>query len=473
MQHVSGSERGAVPLPGLTLTRSMATCATTLILVLVPALVAAGCANSRQDPNAVATAANRTWTIEQAAQLLAPTELPADPAVVRALADLWIDYTLLASAAARDPAMQHIDVSPLVDELVADRVLQMLRDTVIVVDTPTTAELRRRHETEAPGSLVRARHILLAWPADDAERDRVRAEAAALRQRVTEGGEDFAAVAREHSQDPGSAAQGGDLGILGMGQYLPAIEEAALALQNGQVSQPVESPWGVHLIRADSRQTPDLAVFRSRVFTQLAMRAESTYIAGMEASFTPSPADGAAATVRDMAQNPRLALSNRDANRNLYSYRGGGVTRAEALREIQRMAPELRQQIASSRDDEVPLRFLRGMAHRELLLNDATRRGYTVRPEVRQGLVDAAHANLAETVRQLGLATDGDPAAIDERVTALLAGMLSGERREVTPLGAMSHVLREQYRWGVGDQQVEAAVRRTTELRQPSADPTS
>jgi peptidyl-prolyl cis-trans isomerase C len=443
-------------------------------LLFLAALAAPSCASSAQEADVVAQAADRHWTIEEAAQLLAPhAQLPADPEVVRALSNLWIDYTLLATAASEDPELRHIDVSMLVDELVSERILRMLRDTVITVDTPTAAELRRRYDQEAPGSLVRARHIVLAWPEDDRRRDSVRTAAATLRQRITEGGEDFATLARELSQDPGSAARGGDLGVLGLGQYFPTLEATGLALEPGEVSQPVESPWGVHLIQADSRQTPDRDVFRNHLMRQLAVQAESTYVAGLEETFRPSPVDGAAATVRALAQDPRISLSARDERTPLYRYQGGSVTQGAALRELQRMPPEARQQIAFSRDDEVPLHFLRGMVHKELLLIDARRRGYAIRPEVRQGLVDAAHANLAQTLRQLGLEPTHDGPSVSERVDALLTGVLSGERREVTPLGVMSHVLREQYSWAIHEPQLAGVARRIQELRTAATSPST
>lgn len=72
-------------------------------------------------------------------------------------------------------------------------------------------------------------------------------EARAARDRI-EGGEDFAAVATEVSTDQ-SAAGGGELGPFQPGQFMPAFEEAALALEPGEVSEPVQTEFGFHLIR--------------------------------------------------------------------------------------------------------------------------------------------------------------------------------------------------------------------------------
>ena len=67
------------------------------------------------------------------------------------------------------------------------------------------------------------------------------------------GGADFAEVARRESADPGSKENGGDLGTFGRGQMVPVFEQAAFSLPVGQVSEPVLSPFGYHLIRVDER----------------------------------------------------------------------------------------------------------------------------------------------------------------------------------------------------------------------------
>lgn len=69
-----------------------------------------------------------------------------------------------------------------------------------------------------------------------------------------EAGEDFAAVAQEVSTDPGSAPQGGALGPLQVGAFVPEFEEAALALEPGEVSAPVETQFGWHVITTEAGQ---------------------------------------------------------------------------------------------------------------------------------------------------------------------------------------------------------------------------
>jgi peptidyl-prolyl cis-trans isomerase SurA len=89
---------------------------------------------------------------------------------------------------------------------------------------------------------------------DSASLAAARAKIDALRKRIT-GGEKFAKVAAEASDDPGSAKSGGDLGFFRRGQMEPGLEDAAFALDNGKLSQPVRTPFGWHLVEAIERDT--------------------------------------------------------------------------------------------------------------------------------------------------------------------------------------------------------------------------
>lgn len=97
---------------------------------------------------------------------------------------------------------------------------------------------------------MRARHILIKLDQGASEQDveNARTLLADLRQRVA-GGEDFAELAREYSQD-GSAARGGDLGYFGPGQMVKSFEKAAFGLAAGEVSNIVQTRFGLHLIQA-------------------------------------------------------------------------------------------------------------------------------------------------------------------------------------------------------------------------------
>jgi peptidyl-prolyl cis-trans isomerase D len=102
---------------------------------------------------------------------------------------------------------------------------------------------------------VHARHILFKL-AKDAPPEQVEAtqkKAEATRQRLAAGA-DFAALARELSDDPGSKEKGGDLGFFQRGQMVPAFEQAAFSLEPGKISEPLRTDFGVHILKVEERR---------------------------------------------------------------------------------------------------------------------------------------------------------------------------------------------------------------------------
>jgi peptidyl-prolyl cis-trans isomerase C len=104
---------------------------------------------------------------------------------------------------------------------------------------------------------VRASHILIRSAAADPESAktaaRARAEAALAE---VKGGRDFAAVAKEKSEDPGSAANGGDVNFFARGRMVPEFEQAAFSLQVGEVSPIVQTQYGYHIIKVTDKRAP-------------------------------------------------------------------------------------------------------------------------------------------------------------------------------------------------------------------------
>jgi peptidyl-prolyl cis-trans isomerase D len=107
----------------------------------------------------------------------------------------------------------------------------------------------RRGEFEQP-ERRRVSHILVrvASTGGSAAEDGARAKAEAALQRV-KGGADFAQVAREVSEDPGSAARGGELGLIARGEIVPQFEQLAFSLAPGAVGGPVRSGFGYHVVK--------------------------------------------------------------------------------------------------------------------------------------------------------------------------------------------------------------------------------
>jgi len=118
-------------------------------------------------------------------------------------------------------------------------------------------------DRRAPAVLVRtvvqsrARHILLRT-GPELTAAQAQARLADYRQRILGGKADFQKLAREYSQD-GSAQQGGDLGWVSQGTFVPEFEEAMNRLNEGEISNPVVSRFGVHLIQLAERRRVDLS----------------------------------------------------------------------------------------------------------------------------------------------------------------------------------------------------------------------
>ena len=127
-----------------------------------------------------------------------------------------------------------------------------------------------------PEQEVRARHILVENEED--------AKKAAAR---IKGGEDFAKVAAELSTDPGSKTDGGDLGFFTKDRMVEPFAEAAFKMEPGQISDPVKSQFGWHVIKVEEKRAkpvPSLAEMQDQVNTYLERKAQQDLIVGLRGS---------------------------------------------------------------------------------------------------------------------------------------------------------------------------------------------
>lgn len=127
---------------------------------------------------------------------------------------------------------------------------------VLTISDAQIAEYYASHASEFQrAEEARASHILIRPAGEDEEASRAAAaRARALYTRAIAPGADFAALAREASDDPGSKDSGGDLGWFGRGRMVKEFEDAVFALRAGEVSQPVESQFGFHVIKLMERR---------------------------------------------------------------------------------------------------------------------------------------------------------------------------------------------------------------------------
>lgn len=185
----------------------------------------------------------------------------------RVLVEYMIENQLFADAAERDK----LSSGKSYEERLAYWRRRALRDTYF--DKAVKGEVgeglaKTFYEDQVKGMKpeeeVQARHILV-----DSEE-----KAKEISDKLGKGG-DFAALAKEHSKDPGSKDDGGMLGFFGRGQMVPTFEEAAFKLKKGEVSPPVKSQFGFHLIKLEDRREKKLPTFdevKDRILNSMIQR---------------------------------------------------------------------------------------------------------------------------------------------------------------------------------------------------------
>lgn len=241
------------------------------VLAQAPAEQAPAAAPEAPAPVDPATVLATVGSVEitEADLMLAAEELQAELQSVPAnqrrafLLTVMIDMKLMAGAARADGLAESEDFT---------RRLAYLEDQALrreffnqIVETAVTDEAIQATYDElvadfTPEPEVRARHILVET---EEQANDIRAE--------IEGGRDFADAAAEYGTD-GTASNGGDLGFFSTGMMVPEFEEAAFALEEGELSQPVQSQFGWHLIQLEERrvsEAPPLEQVRQQVAQQV------------------------------------------------------------------------------------------------------------------------------------------------------------------------------------------------------------
>jgi peptidyl-prolyl cis-trans isomerase C len=453
----------------------------TASLLALPLLVLSGCGDSsspRLGSSDLAAAGPLKLSIDQAAQLLAPVqELPNDTEVVRALAEFWMDYTLLALAATEPggDGLENLDLSSILEPQESQSLIMRLREAVIDENFEVgDDEVAAFFEAERPGEEVRARHILLLFPTDatQAQVDSVRTLAADLRDRARAGA-NFANLATQWSEDPGSAQRGGDLDYFPRGMMVAPFEQAAFSLAPGEISDVVETQFGLHIIRVEDRRSPSLDEIREELRIGLQQeriaQAESIFVAGIESAANVRVEDNAAALMREVAEQEPLPLTGRMAGRALARYQGGSYTAADFQKFLIAQGPGLRPQVVAAEDQDL-LNFLDNLVRSELLLNEAQSRGIEADAEevqaVRQSILDQ-YRQIAEIVgvSEINLENGQNRnEAVSAAVLAILEQVIRGEA-DVFPLQNLGLPLRQKYGASLSDAAVSKVVDRIEALR--------
>lgn len=182
------------------------------------------------------------------------TDLVVDKASLDEYVELFINYKLKVAAAKEAQLDTMTSFQKEVADYRSQQAEEYLLDSAFIEQ-----EARKTYEATVqnigPDGLFQASHILIRLP-----QHATTAEQFLAKQRIDsiyialKGGADFTEMARQHSEDPGSARNGGMLPWLSKGQLLKEFEEVALAMQPGELSRPLLSPVGYHIIYMNDRK---------------------------------------------------------------------------------------------------------------------------------------------------------------------------------------------------------------------------
>jgi peptidyl-prolyl cis-trans isomerase D len=319
--------------------------------------------------------------------------------------------------------------------------------------------------------LYAARHILFMFPqnATAGQKDSVRKAAQAVVAQVNNA--NFAEMAKKYSKD-NTAAKGGDLGVFPRGMMVKPFGDALAKLKAGEISPLVETQFGYHIIQ---RETWDQA--KAQYMQQSGGRsrqaAESTYLAGVQASAKITLAKDAATSVKEIAKDP---LAKRGDTHEVASYNGGKLT-VGRLALIMLSTPQsgrLMQQIQSAPDSLVNI-YATNMAQRDVLLRRADSAKITLGAEEMTQL----HKDFGQAVVQSWTAIGIDPKSLADsaktpaerekvaaaRVEAYLDKVMAGQTQPAPIPVPMEIVLLNKYDAKVNAAGVDRAVERATKLR--------
>ena len=153
----------------------------------------------------------------------------------------------------------------LADQILLQKVINYaVRSTIVISDSEIEQYYKENSEQYNVEEKFRISQIFFVMPVDSYQKEALEARAQDLVKRINSG-EDFAELAREYSEDP-SSEFGGDLGYISRGVALKEVEEAAAALQKGEISNPFWSPAGLHIIKLeDSIEGGDIGKFRENI----------------------------------------------------------------------------------------------------------------------------------------------------------------------------------------------------------------
>lgn len=441
------------------------------MLLLVAVLGAAGCSDLfTTKADVVATAGNHDLTAEQLGEWLSRIKgLNVNADAAEFLANVWLDYTLIAEGVAqgtlpRDSAAVAAVMWPDVVEIKADRWYEHL----LLERSPVTEETA---DSLFHGDEVRViQHILFSVaPSATASVREATMQDAGRVLREARGGADFAALAAQYSADPGSKEQGGLLPPSPRGAFVAPFDSAAWLLVEGQISDLVVTPFGVHILkRPRYDEVEGLLVDWMREVAQT--RLDSIYMIELGDVKNLKVSSSAPALMRQGLDDERGMIHS---TRSLVSFDGGDFTVADFLRWVPALGPTASRQIRGAPDDQLTELALR-LGRNRLLLDQADSAGVGLNELQWMGIqqrydakIDSLRAllRLGSDVTDSTLSADQRSEVVRLKIDAYFDRVSAGQATLLAPPAALPHVLRSERNYSVNVDGVHRAAEVATERK--------
>jgi hypothetical protein len=444
-----------------------------LVLALAVTIPVAACDGFKEAMTAhvdvAARAGSQELSVTRLSDLLGASKIPLRRDVVETVAGMWVNYQLLARAAAHDDSLNQ---PALIDAAMwpasTNSRVKKWYDIIAknwVTDTAGNAA------AYATGKYLAARHILFNTPPGNSPAaDSALRKAQQVRSQLTSA--NFADMATKYNQ-PNAAGPGGDLGVFPKEQMVPEFSNALAALKPGEISQPVRSQFGYHLIR---RSTYDEVREQfAQLNNQAATRTgESTYVAKLEEVAKIQVKPNAPAVNKGIAADPD---AHKDDKTVVATTARGDLTAARIAQWIPAMSPnaqQLRQQIQQVPDSVLP-NFVKAVARNDLLLRQADSAKITLDTAETNEIRRAFVSMVANTWAGLGiapnrLADSAKTVAERERLAAArvdgyMERLLTKDEQFVQVPPPLESALHSKYDFKVNSAGIDRALERAQRLR--------
>ena len=441
-----------------------------------------GCSDSND--SILANAAGHQLSTDQVVEVLArQNNLTSQPGIIEALADYWIDYTLIGELSLQDSLLTNIDLGLILQQELEEELINRYLELAIEFDTTFSEEqLIKAWDEAPPADSIRAAHILLELPGDatNTQADSLIELASNLKTRL-ESGESFGNMAEQYSDDLGNASSGGDLGFFLPGMLMPELEEIAYQLQVGQVSEPFFSTSGVHLLRVTDRRSMNFQSseieFRQMMIERTINEAYSQFLNDLIQTKDIEISLESVSILRELARNTDTNLNDAALNRSLVDYSDGSFTVQEGLDFLRTLGPDLLEQIAAVPEETLD-QLLMDLAQSRILVDLAkteeiqlTENYLAHRDSLFVNFLDMLKGETdAIGLRMIAPKTDETSyEALDRVVLQLLRELLAG--RNPPSFSQITVGARQQMAWSINDRAVQATLERLDELQGFSNDP--